>query len=200
MVRRSIEPDFVSYIDAKLRNNAAAQAAIKAKDFRQVMVFAAEACVGFRERTGRNDGEQIEWVQETVGGSSNEPYCVGGVESVVAYAELKTGIKSPLIATELATGLWNATPVELRVKNIPLPGAIAIWQDRDPRTKKRKYTGHAEIVRSAANTKWYGVGFNTSGASYPGGPVVREGNGVYYTTRNYEDTPGRVLLGFIKPL
>lgn len=200
MIKRQIESALLSYVKSKLAINRAALAAIAAKDFRQVMVFAAESMVGFREATGHNDGREIEWIQETVGGHAREPYCVGGVQSCIACAEELTAITSPLIATELATGLWFATPAIMRVKNIPLPGAIAIWRDIDKKTKKPKITGHAEIVSSAANTIWHGIGFNTSGSSYPGGPVIREGNGVYYTTRNYAKTPSRELLGFIKPI
>lgn len=197
-MRRIIEQELVNIIDSRLKSNPIAQAYLKADNFRGIVVEGGSCLVGTREATGKNDGPIIRLVQETVGSAVGEPYCVGGVQSMIAYAELKTGKKSPLVVTELAIDLWYRTPAELRVKQIPLPGAIAVWQDVN--NGKKKITGHAEIVRAAANSQWWGIGFNTSGSTYPGGPVVREGNGIYFTSRNYASTSKRIFLGFVKPI
>lgn len=199
MLKRQIESELVELILKRIHGNEPAQAAMKAKAFRPIMLYAARSLVGIREKTGNNDGREIELIQETVGGHSGEPYCIGGVQSVLAFAETVTGEQSPIPVTELATGLWNSAPKLLRVKRVPAPMAIAIWQDLDSKGKKKIF-GHGELVESAASTFWNGIGFNTSGASYPGGPVIREGNGVYFTKRNYENTAKRILLGFLKPI
>ncbi len=193
MEQRHIEKELFNYIDERLRDSEEAQDAIKYFDARLLMVCAAGALVGVREATGHNDGKMVSLIQETVGGHSGEPYCVAGVMSCLAYTEVKLSVTSPLMATEHAQTLWKKTPVDLRVKHFPAPGAIAIWGDVG------KASGHAEIVRLAEANQFYGIGFNTSGASKPGGVVNREGNGVYYTTRSYGSTAKRKLLGFIKP-
>lgn len=197
---RKIEPWMLKYILDKMAKVPAHQAAIKAKDFRQIFVGACDVLVGIREKTGKNDGKFIEGIQETYGGHSGEPYCNAGMQTGLAVAEHVTGLHSPVFASELAQDIWNRTPKSQRVKKIPLPGAIAVWADVNTKTKKRKTTGHCEAVRAADENRWYGIGFNTSGSTYPGGPVVREGNGVYYTNRDYKDRAGRILLGFVKPI
>jgi len=190
---RQIEKEMVRYLDKKLENNGLAKKAIELKDARTLIALAAEACVGIREDTGRNDGKFIRLIQETVGNAVGEPYCVAGAMTCLNYAEIKTGIRSPLIATEHAQTLWYKTPAKFRVKKIPLIGAFAIWGDVG------KSSGHLEIVRSADEKMFYAVGFNTSGSTNPNGVVDREGNGVFYTVRNYKSTSKRKLLGFLKP-
>lgn len=205
MVARKLEPKLMNYMLTKLKDNVGFQAARAAKDkrraFRPLMIYGGRSLVGVREKTGRNDGPIIELIQDTVGGPERAPYCLSGIETLIAFAEELTGIKSPLIATELCTALWNDTKKnhpELIVKKIPAPGAIALWQD--VKNGRGLSTGHTELVEAAYNSAWDGIGFNTSGAAYPGGPVVREGNGVYFTKRDYSDRATRILLGFIKPI
>lgn len=193
-----LEPDLIKYLDNKLKDNVPFQKAVIEKDPRAIMVLAAEAMVGFKEKTGKNDGKEIVWIQETYGNAVNEPYCIAGVMTCVAYAVYKTGIPHKLFETESSHALWFKTDVEQRVKNVPLPGAVAVWQDVDAKGKF-KGTGHGEIVRFADETTSSNVGFNTSGTTKPGATVNREGNGVYYTVRNRKNTASRVFMGFLKP-
>lgn len=190
---RKLEPEMVAYLDKKLATNGMAQEAIKNKDPRALMVQAAAACVGIKEATGKNDGKFIKLIQETVGGASGEPYCMAGMMTLIAYAELKTGSKSPLMATEHCQTLWNKTPKSQRVKSIPLPGALAVWGD------KGKSTGHTEIVLACDGKTMQCVGFNTSGTTAPGSKVNREGNGVFYTVRTMKNQGSRLFLGCVKP-
>ncbi len=198
VVRRILELELERFLDKELSGNSFAKMAIEKKLPRLLMVEAAKQCVGFKEATGRNDGKMIKLVQETVGGASGEPYCAGGMMTLIAYAEKKTELVSPVPATELAQNIWWQTPVEMRVKRIPLPGAIAVWADYNSKGQ-RKYTGHCEVVLSADEDGFQCVGFNTSGTTKPGQTVNRDGNGVYYTVRSYKNTVSRRLLGFIKP-
>jgi hypothetical protein len=190
---RQIEPKLVKYIDAKLAGNGLAQDAFERKDARQVFVLAAQACVGIKEKSGRNDGEMVELIQETVGGASGEPWCMALIMSCLAYAEVKCGVKSPLMATEHCQTLWQKTPKSQRVKLAPLAGAIAIWGDVG------KSSGHTEIVLSADAKSFQAIGGNTSGTTKPGQAVNRDGNGVFYTVRSMKSTAKRKLLGFLKP-
>lgn len=190
---RKIEKELLQYIDARLSLNGRAQEAISKKDSRALVALAATTLVGIKEATGKNDGKYIRLIQETVGDAQGESYCISGIMTCVAYAEVKTGIKSHLKATEGAQDLFKSTPKKYRVKSIPLPGAIMLWADVG------KWTGHGEIVLAADDKIIQCVGFNTSGSVKPNDPVNREGNGVYYTTRSYKSTAKRKLLGFIKP-
>lgn len=190
---RSIEPQMVQFIDAKLKGNGLAKNAIEAKDARTLFRLASEACVGIQEATGRNDGKMVKLIQETVGGAAGEPWCMALVQTCLAYAEIKTGLTSPIPASEHCLTVWEKTPKRLRVKALPLSGAIAIWNDTG------KTSGHTEIVLSCDGKTFQAVGGNTSGAKSPGEAVNREGNGCYYTVRSMKSTAKRKLLGFLKP-
>jgi hypothetical protein len=204
-MKRELRSELMDYMLGKLKDNSAFQAARSAKNksqvFRPIMIYGGQTLVGVREATGKNDGRMIELIQDTVGGADRAPYCMSGYQTLLAFAEELTGIKSPLIATELCTALWYDTKKnkpDLIVRGLPAPGAAALW--RDIKKGKPAISGHVECVTAAYNTAWEGIGFNTSGSAYPGGPVVREGNGVYLTKRDYSDKPNRELLGFIKPI
>lgn len=190
---RKLEPEMKKYLLKKLENNGLFHDAVKRGDARTIMVLAAEACVGIKEATGRNDGKFIKLIQETVGGASGEPYCMAGAMTVIAFAEEMTGKKSPLMATEHCQTLWNKTPKIQKVKSIPLPGALAVWGD------KGKSTGHVEIVLACDGKIMLCVGFNTSGTTKPGDKVNRDGNGVFYTERTMKNQGNRLFLGCIKP-
>lgn len=190
---RKIEPKLVAYIDQRLSGNGLARQALGVKDARTLFRLAAEACVGIQEKTGKNDGPMVKLIQETVGGAVGEPWCMSLQQSCLAYAEVKTGIKSPIPASELCTYVWNNTPKSMRVKGIPLAGAIAIWQDVG------KSSGHTETVLSCDGKVFQAVGGNTSGTTRAGEAVNRDGNACVYTVRSMKSTKKRKLLGFIKP-
>jgi len=190
---RELNKKLISYLEAKLAANGLYQNAVKEKNARQIVWLAATALVGIKEKSGKNDGEMVNLIQDTVGGMEQWPWCMSLVQSCIAFAEYKTGVKSPVVASEHCVTVWNKTTKTKRVKDIPLAGAIAIWQDTG------KQTGHTEIVLSADESKFQCVGGNTSGTTKPNEEVNREGNGVFYTSRSYASTKKRKLLGFIKP-
>lgn len=190
---RQIEPKLVSYIDKKLKDNGLFKQALESKDARVIFRLAAEALVGIKEATGKNDGAMVKLIQETVGGASGEPWCMALVQSCLAYAEVKTGVESPIIESEHCQTVWTKVPKSQRVKLLPLAGAIAIWGDVG------KASGHTEIVLSCDGKNFQAVGGNTSGTTKPGQTVNRDGNGCYYTVRSMKSTAKRKLLGFLKP-
>lgn len=190
---RKIESEMVVYIDKKLRGNGLAKVALEKKDARLLFRLAAEACVGIKEATGRNDGKMVELIQETYGGASGEPWCMALVQTCLAYAEVKTGLKSPVIASELCYSVWYKTDPDQRVKYLPLPGAIAIWNDIGTTR------GHTEIVLGTDGNTLQCIGGNTSGTTKPGEVINREGNAVVYTIRSFKPVGKRKLLGFLKP-
>lgn len=191
---RRIDTELVSYIDKRISWDGLAQYHLQTKNARGLMVEAAKACVGIKELTGRNDGRLVELIQKTVDGKAQgEAWCAAFVASMIAYAEAKTGVRSPLMATEHCLTLWNGTPIEQKVKISPLAGAIAIWRHGTTTN------GHTEIVLDCDENIFNAVGGNTSGVVDPSKPVSREGNGVFYTKRSRFGEGDMNLLGFIKP-
>jgi hypothetical protein len=181
------------YLDIKLQRNGLAQDAMKRKDARLLFRLAAEACVGITEASGRNDGKMVRLIQETIGSAVNEPWCMALVQTALAYAEKKCSVKSPIVHTEHCVTAWSKTPTAQRVKTVPAPGAIAIWQDTG------KMSGHTEIVISVDGDSFAAVGGNTSGTTKPGEAVNRDGNACVYTVRSMKSSKKRKLLGFLKP-
>lgn len=196
---RKIEPKMLEWLDQRLILNGLAQDAIRTKNARQLMIEAAKACVGIREKTNRNDGPMVELIQETVGKAQNEAWCLAFVQTCIAYAEVRTGIKSPLTATEHCMTLWRNTPETQKVKRHPLPGAIAIWRHGS------STNGHTGIVLGADEGIMQLVEGNTSSGQTPNGEIVREGGGVYFTERSMQNFPrlqtggSMKLQGFIRP-
>lgn len=198
---RQLEPKLKAKTLAKLKNNGIAQAAIAAKDARTFFIECAKAWVGTKEATGRNDGEDIELFQETIGGHSREYWCMSFVQSMLALAEEVCGVKSPVYASELCSAVWAKTPVKQRVKTHPLAGAIIIFGDI--KNGKVQSTGHTEILLSSDGNTIQAVGGNTSGTLVrivKGTQAVnRNGNGVYYTLRSTKPTKNRKILGYLIP-
>lgn len=191
---RKIEQKMVEFIDAKLASNGLAQAAIAKKDPRTLFRLAAEACVGIREKTGNNDGPMVELIQKTVDGkASHEAWCMAFMQTCLAYAEKKTGIRSPISSSEHCLTVWKNTPQEMRVRYSPLPGAIVIWQHGD------STSGHTGVVIGTDEMIFQAVEGNTTAGKDPNGKVIREGGGVYFTSRLRKGNGDMKVVGFLKP-
>lgn len=201
--KRAIKPAMVKYIDEKLKGNGLAQIAIRDKNPRLLLVEVCKAMVGIRELTNRNDGPLVELIQSTVGGANREAWCLSFVQTGVAYVELRLGIVSKLGVTEHCQTLWNQTPASMKVKTMPLPGAIPIWAHYS--FGKKTTNGHTGVLYAADNKKFYAIEGNTTSGQTATGEVVREGGGVYLTERAMQGFPkitgnaSMRLLGFIKP-
>lgn len=190
---RRLQPAMIAYLDDKLKDNFDAKYSIKAGLPRMLMVEAARACVAIRELTNRNDGPLIELIQKTVDGRAiREPYCMAGVQTIVAYAELKTGIKSKLFPSEHVMTVYRKASHDMFVKFNPLPGAIAMWNHQG------SDQGHTGIVVESYDNFFKSIEFNTTKGE-AGGKIVREGGGVYELTRPRANVESMILKGFIKP-
>lgn len=190
---RKLEPKMAAWLDLKLASNGLAQDAIKTKDARTLFVCAAEACVGIREVGGNNEGPMVELIQETVGSADREPWCMSFVQTCLAYAELKTGVKSPIPAGEHCMSIWSSTPSTNRVIFSPKRGAIVIWKHgAGP-------SGHTGIFLERDNTNFYAIEGNTEAGLNPDGSIEREGGGVYKTKRNMVRNGNMSVVGFLKP-
>ncbi len=193
MATRQIEPGMVGYLDLLLVNNGLAKKAIADKDARLLLQIVAGVCVGIREEGGNNQGPLVRLIQETVGSANGEAWCLSYVETMVAYCELKTGIQSPLYVTEHCLTAWAKTPVEQRVKRIPAPGAIVIWQHGNSQS------GHTGVLLRYASDGMYCVEGNTTAGLRADGSIERDGGGVHYTKRDKRQNGDMKVVGFLKP-
>lgn len=197
MIQRKLEPELVRFFDGKLRTHGLAQEAMLKRDARTLMRLAAQVCVGIREEGGNNRGHMVELIQETVGGHSAEAWCMSFVQSCIAYAELKTGVKSPIIVSESCAQVWTDTPQAWRVKHTPLAGAVVIWGHYN---SQGKYAGgHTGILDSCDDEIFFAYEGNTTGGIGAGDKVIRDGSGVYYTRRKRDGDGDMHVRGFLIP-
>lgn len=190
---RKIEPKMIEFLDVKLKDNGLAQHAVETKDARTLFRLAMQACVGIREKTGRNDGPMVELIQETIGSHSGEAWCMSAVQSCIAYAEVKTGVVSPIFPSEHCLTTWAKTPHEQRVKRFPLAGAIVIWQHG---TSSNGHTGCLESTDGDVMHTYEG---NTTSGIDEKGKIEREGGGFYYCKRGFAGNGEMKVVGFLKP-
>jgi hypothetical protein len=189
---RKIEQKLFDHIDEKLKSNGAAQHAIETQDARSLVVYAAEALVGVREIGGNNKGPVVELIQETIGRTSREAWCMAFVQSCIAYVEKKISVPSRLFPSEHCLTVWENSPKAQRVKHHPKPGAIAIWKHG------KSQNGHTGFVTEFMGKTFEAVEGNTE-AGIVKGEVERDGGGVYLTKRNSLGTGSLKVVGFLKP-
>lgn len=187
---RELHYKMITYLDKKLEGNGLAQDAITKGDARTLFVLAAEACVGVFESGGNNKGPVVSLIQDTVGGPDAVAWCMSFVQTCLAYAELKTGNKSPIFVSEHCVSVWDKTPKAQRVKLSPLPGAIVIWQ------KGKSMSGHTGIVRGCDERHVLTVEGNTGPDA---GQVERDGDGIYLKKRSRNGQGSMKVLGYLKP-
>lgn len=189
-----LEPEMIAFLDERLKDNGLAQHAIATKDGRLLLVETAKVCVGIREKTGNNDGPMVELIQKTIDGQAeHEPWCMAFVQTCIAYVVHTLGIPSKIAHSEHCLTVWKGTPIKQRVREIPLPGAIAIYKHGTTQN------GHTEIVLACDGKTLHNVGGNTTGSENPNKPIDREGNGVFYTVRPVRPLGSMKLVGFLKP-
>lgn len=198
MSKREIPPGLLHEFDVRLPLNGLANEAKRnlqpRRDAAILFQLAAEACVGVREEGGNNRGHLVSLFQDAVGGPDPWAWCLSFVQACLAYAEVKTGVVSPLPATEHVLTLWrSAEATRLRVPG-PYPGAIVLWQ------RGNSEQGHAGICRghSLEAGTFYAVEGNTTYQALEGVPV-RDGGGVALTERKLSGAPQMAILGFIRP-
>lgn len=195
---RKIHADAIKLIDKLLSKNALAQDSIRKKRTRQLFVQAATACIGIKEQPN-NSGSEIELFQKTVGISKGDAWCMAFMQTCLAYSEVKTAIRSPLYASGGCMNVWKKTPLEQRVKHIPLAGAIAIWQHT-----KNPTHGHTGMVLDCDGTSFHAIEGNTDdGYDDLNSEVGQTGDGVGFTHRRFDlfnpQAGDMQLLGFLKP-
>lgn len=189
---RKIESEMIAFLDNKLKDHGAAQIAIENKDPRKLFIYAAQVCAGIREVGGNNQGRMVRLIQETVGRAEGEPWCMSFVQTCLAYAETKLEVVSPIPSTEHCMTAWHETPKMMRVRTIPLPGAIVIWK------RGSGPAGHTGILTEYRRTTFEAVEGNTE-SGIAGGKVERDGGGIYVTSRSTKGNGNMTVVGYLKP-
>lgn len=161
--------------------------------WKSIVQVAAKSFVDIREE-GPNSGYFIELMQKTVNNKAErEPYCVAFVQTVIAYVEYRTGLRSRLPSTESSIIMWNSCPEDMKSDKAFI-GAIVVWQ------WKGTNRGHAGIVTGVfENGDFRTVEANTNAGDSSGFSQGNEGEGIYSKVRPPGDVGDMVLLGFITP-
>lgn len=152
----------------------------------QILVEAAQACVGICEVGGDNKGPMVELFQSAISRPLEQSWCLDFVQAMVSYVELKTGITSSLAATELVLNLWDCEKGYSEVIQ-PQAGDIVIWQF------KGTVHGHCGIVTGSDDTHWLTIEGNTSDSV----DIDRNGDGVYEKRRQKGGSKTMLELGFL---
>lgn len=192
---RELHSEMRDWLDHKCAEPA--HRALIEADARACFLFAMRAMVGIRESGGNNRGRLVELIQETLGKAEGEPWCMSAVQTALAWAELRTGKKSPIAASEHCMSVWLTTPKEQRVQAIPLPGAIIIWN------KIGTSSGHTgivlEILSGEKSEYMLTIEGNTESGFNAVGKVERDGGGCYQVERHRRQTGNMKVVGFLKP-
>jgi peptidoglycan hydrolase-like protein with peptidoglycan-binding domain len=138
-----------------------------------------------REKTGKNDGADVEQYLKYVGLGKGYPWCMAFVYWAFQKASEDLNQANPLKKTGGVLAQWNATSIEKRVQH-PQPGDIFIMDFG-------KGTGHAGIVTSVVGDKIFTVEGNTSGQP-TSAANDRDGQGVYQRSRTIKS----INKGFIR--
>lgn len=187
---RKITDKMFAFIDGKLKTNGAAQLAIANKEARNLLIYAAEACVGIKEEGGNNKGLYIVELQKTVDSKAGqEPYCMAAVQTWIAYVEKKLSVKSPIFSSEHCMTVFRSTSKVQRVKRTPAPGAIIIWKNGS------SDSGHTGLVLDFQGDKrqMETVEANTGSGN------MRDGDGIYIKQRSKARDGKLVVQGYLIP-
>jgi hypothetical protein len=145
---------------------------------------------GIKEKTGHNDGIEVEGYLASVGLPKGNQYCVAGQYWCFNEAIKTLGLEktdNPLPKTALAKGLLNyAKQHGEAIDAPPQIHDLIIWLQPDG------VHGHCErIVRKLSAYAWQTIAFNTSNGQTGN---QREGDGVFLRVRNLEQNLGTMIV------
>lgn len=157
--------------------------------------------IGVIEKTGKNDGIEVERYLKSVGLTKGYPYCMAGQyycysEAVKKLAKNQIIVNNPIPRSALANKVFDvAKSKKNKVKYKAKRHDFIVW-----RTPK-KSTGHVERIIKIDRGGWVEtVAFNTTSPVLLNDNNHRDGGGVYLRKRNILQPLGQMqirgLVGF----
>jgi hypothetical protein len=198
-VKRKIGDALYYEFDGRLALIAQAQNCIYQRNARGLLIEAARCMIDLVEYEDvPHQHDLIDPMHEVAGSSPGDSWCMGFVQSCIAYVERRLKIASPIHRDGNCVAVWDGTDATQRVSAIPLGGAIAIWQSVDDPTH-----GHAAIVRDCDGAIMNTIEGNTMPQSDAAGIVEADGGGVFPCLRAWDlatpNASGLILRGALKP-
>lgn len=148
--------------------------------------------IGVIEKTGKNDGIEVEKYLKSVGLGKGYPYCKAGqyycyAEAVKELKQDKIIVNNPIPKTALANKVFDVAKTKNQKTNYKAERHdFIVW-----RTPK-KSTGHIERIIKVAKGGWVEtVAFNTTSGNRGN---QRDGGGVYKRKRNILHPLGQMKL------
>lgn len=166
----------ICFVITSSRGYAGGHLLVKQKDQRQEIVRLAQAELGVREYTGKNDGKRVEEYLQVVNMKKGNPWCAAFVSWVFAQA----GFKQP--RTAWSPALFHA---QVLTKKVAIGNVFGIF------FKSLHRVAHVGIVVKQEGNWVVGIEGNTNSVG------SREGDGVYQKRRHlktiyaYADWVGR---------
>jgi peptidoglycan hydrolase-like protein with peptidoglycan-binding domain len=134
----------------------------------------AKSYLYVREKTGKNDGIEVEMFLKSVGLPKGYAWCVAFGYYCFEQAARQLGIANPLKKTAGVLALYNATPASQRFKS-PQVGDVGIMDFGGGK-------GHFFLVTGVVGNKVFTIEGNTSGEP-TSAAQDRDGQGVYERCR-----------------
>ncbi|MCX6146059.1 MAG: hypothetical protein NTW25_02245 [Candidatus Kapabacteria bacterium] len=149
--------------------------------------------VGVKEKTGNNDGFEVEQSQylASVNLKRGNPYCNAGQYWCFSQVTNENPNDNPMVKSGLAISTFNKAKKQgTKVNFKPDKHDLIVWNN------KGKITGHIERIIEVGQKGWVStVGFNTSSGMTGN---QRDGGGVWKRKRNLYHFLGRMqLLGLV---
>jgi hypothetical protein len=133
-------------------------------------------------------------IQSTVGSPEHQSWCMDQQQACIAFAEVMTGLKSLIPASESCLETLHGSPDSCKIQLASLlPGDIWIWEHG---TSGMGHTGNFTDWISEQSARL--IEGNTTSGQVLGGPIEREGGGTYETERSINPIGDMHLKGFLR--
>jgi len=161
------------------------QPPVQSRVLRYHALEVAKSFLWVREKTGHNDGKEVEGFLHNVGLTKGFAWCMAFVYSNFLSAAQTLGLANPVPMTAGVLDCWNRVPARLKVKD-PQKGDQFIMDFGSGR-------GHTGHVTDVINGYVHTIEGNTGEDPVLGSNSDREGDGVYERSRKLG-----VFKGFIR--
>lgn len=143
----------------------------------------AKTQIGVKEKTGKNDGKEVESYLKSVGLTKGNPYCYAGQYWTFYKASYLTNKKICIPKSGLANSIFNYAKKNGKKTNYKVRiGDFIVWK------YSNSWSGHIERVDSVCKAGWVRtVAFNSSG-------IKRDGDGVHSMIRNIAHPLGKMQI------